>query len=123
MTDEKRPPRTYKPSGDRPRPAGPRKPYSADSKAKKPYSPAISAPAAMEEPGERIAKRLARAGISSRRDAELLIADGRVSVNGKVLTSPAFNVRAKATKSPSAARSFPPSSARGSGSITSAPGW
>ena len=94
MTDEKRPPRTYKPSGDRPRPSGPRKPHGADSKPKKPFSPAISAPAATEEPGERIAKRLARAGISSRRDAELLIADGRVSVNGKVLTSPAFNVRA-----------------------------
>jgi 23S rRNA pseudouridine2605 synthase len=41
---------------------------------------------------ERIAKRLARAGISSRRDAELLIADGRVSVNGVKLASPAINV-------------------------------
>ena len=45
-----------------------------------------------EEPGERIAKRLARAGLASRRDAEELIAAGRVKVNGKVLTSPAFNV-------------------------------
>lgn len=44
------------------------------------------------ETGERIAKRLARAGIASRRDAEELIAAGRVRVNGKVLTSPAFNV-------------------------------
>ena len=43
---------------------------------------------------ERIAKRLARAGIASRRDAEALIADGRVKVNGQVLTSPAFNVSA-----------------------------
>ncbi len=42
--------------------------------------------------GERIAKRLARAGVCSRRDAERLIADGRVSVGGKRLTSPAFNV-------------------------------
>ncbi|MER2519678.1 MAG: pseudouridine synthase [Bdellovibrionales bacterium] len=42
--------------------------------------------------GERIAKRLARAGICSRRDAEKLIADGRVRVDGKVLGSPAFNV-------------------------------
>lgn len=50
---------------------------------------------AMEaEDGERIAKRLARAGISSRRDAEDLIASGRVKVNGKVLDSPAFNVTA-----------------------------
>jgi 23S rRNA pseudouridine2605 synthase len=51
-----------------------------------------SAPRAEAPQGERIAKRLARAGISSRRDAELLIADGRVSVNGKVLASPAVNV-------------------------------
>ncbi|TPN81847.1 pseudouridine synthase [Mesorhizobium sp. CU2] len=46
------------------------------------------------EAGERIAKRLARAGIASRRDAEELIAAGRVKVNGKVLGSPAFNVSA-----------------------------
>lgn len=45
------------------------------------------------EPAERIAKRLARAGISSRRDAEELIAAGRVRVNGVVLNSPALNVR------------------------------
>lgn len=44
------------------------------------------------EAGERIAKRLARAGIASRRDAERLIADGRIKVNGTVLTTPAFNV-------------------------------
>ncbi len=42
--------------------------------------------------GQRIAKVMARAGICSRRDAEAWIAEGRVSVNGKVLESPAFNV-------------------------------
>jgi 23S rRNA pseudouridine2605 synthase len=42
--------------------------------------------------GERIAKVLARAGVCSRRDGERLIADGRVSVNGKTLASPALNV-------------------------------
>ncbi len=42
--------------------------------------------------GERIAKRLARAGVCSRRDAERWIVAGRVSVGGKRLTSPAFNV-------------------------------
>ncbi|RWN32663.1 pseudouridine synthase [Mesorhizobium sp.] len=47
---------------------------------------------ATEEAGERIAKRLARAGLASRRDAEELIAAGRVKVNGRVLSSPAFNV-------------------------------
>ncbi|TIQ40096.1 MAG: pseudouridine synthase [Mesorhizobium sp.] len=52
--------------------------------------PAEAAP----EAGERIAKRLARAGIASRRDAEELIAAGRIKVNGKVLSSPAFNVMA-----------------------------
>jgi 23S rRNA pseudouridine2605 synthase len=40
--------------------------------------------------GERIAKLLARAGLCSRRDAERWIAEGRVSVDGKVLTSPAL---------------------------------
>ena len=45
--------------------------------------------------GERIAKVLARAGVCSRRDAERLIAAGRVVVNGKVLDSPALNVSPK----------------------------
>jgi 23S rRNA pseudouridine2605 synthase len=43
---------------------------------------------------ERIAKALARAGVCSRRDAEKLIEDGRVSVNGKKLDTPAFKVSA-----------------------------
>ena len=42
--------------------------------------------------GDRIAKAIARAGIASRRDAEALIAQGRVTLNGTVLTSPAINV-------------------------------
>ncbi len=42
--------------------------------------------------GQRIAKVIARAGVCSRRDAEAWIAEGRVSVNGKVLQSPAYNV-------------------------------
>ncbi|MDE2029472.1 MAG: rRNA pseudouridine synthase [Alphaproteobacteria bacterium] len=45
--------------------------------------------------GERIAKRLARAGVCSRRDAERLIAEGRVAVDGKKLISPALNVTEK----------------------------
>ncbi|WP_424942278.1 pseudouridine synthase [Aliiroseovarius crassostreae] len=45
--------------------------------------------------GDRIAKVLARAGVASRRDAERMIEAGRVSVNGKVITSPALNVTDK----------------------------
>src|SRR6478672_8752991 len=41
---------------------------------------------------QRIAKVLARAGLCSRRDAERWIAEGRVAVDGKVLTSPAVTV-------------------------------
>ena len=40
----------------------------------------------------RIAKALARAGLCSRRDAERWIAEGRVKVNGRMLTSPALDV-------------------------------
>jgi 23S rRNA pseudouridine2605 synthase len=42
--------------------------------------------------GERIAKVIARAGLASRREAELWIAAGRVAVNGSVIASPAHNV-------------------------------
>ncbi len=42
--------------------------------------------------GERIAKRLARAGLCSRREAERWIAQGRVKVDGRAVTSPALNV-------------------------------
>ncbi|MEL6690622.1 MAG: pseudouridine synthase [Pseudomonadota bacterium] len=49
-------------------------------------------PSSSAVPGDRIAKVLARAGVASRRGAEEMIAAGRVSVNGKVLTSPALNV-------------------------------
>ncbi len=41
---------------------------------------------------ERIAKIIARSGICSRRDAEKLILEGKVSVDGVVIESPALNV-------------------------------
>ncbi len=41
---------------------------------------------------ERIAKRLARAGVCSRRDAERLIEAGRVTLDGEVLSNAAINV-------------------------------
>jgi 23S rRNA pseudouridine2605 synthase len=45
--------------------------------------------------GDRLAKVIARAGLCSRRDAELWIKDGRVAVNGKVIRTPAFNITEK----------------------------
>jgi 23S rRNA pseudouridine2605 synthase len=42
--------------------------------------------------GERIAKVIARAGICSRRDAERLIVEGRVLLNGRKLDTPAITV-------------------------------
>jgi 23S rRNA pseudouridine2605 synthase len=44
-------------------------------------------------PGERIAKTLSRAGVASRREAERMIEAGLVTVNGKLITSPALNVQ------------------------------
>ncbi len=44
--------------------------------------------------GDRIAKVISRAGVASRREAERLIAEGRVTVNGKKIDSPALNVTA-----------------------------
>ncbi|MBW7974361.1 pseudouridine synthase [Bradyrhizobium sp. BR 10289] len=42
--------------------------------------------------GERIAKALARAGLASRRDAEEMVTQGRVTVNGRVINSPALDI-------------------------------
>jgi 23S rRNA pseudouridine2605 synthase len=73
-------PRFEKPAAAKPRAARPERPAPAESREK-----------AFE--GERVAKAMARAGACSRRDAEQWIAEGRVAVNGRVLASPAFNVR------------------------------
>lgn len=45
------------------------------------------------ERGERIAKVMARLGVASRRDAEKIIAEGRVSLNGEDVTTPATFVK------------------------------
>lgn len=63
---------------------------AAKEKPKAPAKPATDAPE-----GERIAKVLSRAGIASRREAERMIEAGEVSVNGKVITSPALNVTSR----------------------------
>ncbi len=67
---------------------------SDDHKTPAPKTPA---PKKMNFPedGERIAKRIARAGICSRRDAERMIEDRRVAVNGTLLDSPACVVTAR----------------------------
>lgn len=54
----------------------------------------LEASGAPNEP-MRIAKAMARAGLCSRREAERWIADGRVSVNGKTLSTPACEVGPK----------------------------
>ena len=97
----KGPPRGERP--DRDRPAGeqgerrfdrPKRDFAGTANREGGFKPRPRPAQAAAETGERIAKRLARAGIASRRDAEELIAAGRIKVNGRVLTSPAFNVSA-----------------------------
>ena len=58
-------------------------------KAEKPFS------LVQTDVPERIAKRIARAGICSRREAEVLVLAGRVKLNGKILDTAACNVTAK----------------------------
>ena len=85
-------------NGDRPRSDRPRPDRSDRSRSDRPPSdrPRVDRrrtdppPAdGTEETGERIAKRLARAGIASRRDAERMIEAGRVSLNGASVETPA----------------------------------
>jgi 23S rRNA pseudouridine2605 synthase len=52
-------------------------------------------PAAGPDEPLRIAKAMARAGLCSRREAERWIEQGRVNVNGRLLTTPAFEVSGK----------------------------
>lgn len=61
---------------------------ASDSKPRRPF-----------EPGEdiRLNKFIARAGVCSRRDADRLIADGKVTVNGSVVTEMGTKVRLKDT--------------------------
>jgi 23S rRNA pseudouridine2605 synthase len=53
---------------------------------------AFSKPDRQHRDSDRIAKVIARAGLASRREAEAMIAAGRVAVNGAVIHSPALNV-------------------------------
>lgn len=69
---------------------------SAEDRPRRPREerPEIQAEASQEPAEDRIAKVIARAGIASRRDAEVMIAEGRVTLNGKILDTPAVNVTA-----------------------------
>ena len=104
--DAPRAPRGDRPQGDRSRfekRDGDKRPFRARDDEKRPFRgrdgdkprpfKRDGDDAAVDAEGERIAKRLARAGVASRRDAESLIADGRIRLNGKVLTTPAVNVK------------------------------
>ena len=55
----------------------------------RPGKDALDAAGGKEGGGERIAKWLARAGVCSRRDAEKLVAEGRIALNGAAVTQPA----------------------------------
>jgi 23S rRNA pseudouridine2605 synthase len=59
---------------------------------KPPRKAPARAPVEKQHEGDRIAKVMARVGLCSRRDAEIWIEQGRVAVNGEVLTSAAKNV-------------------------------
>ncbi len=73
----------------------PRPPFRAKKlKTSLPRPHAPDAPLPARKSAERVAKVIARAGLCSRREAEQWITQGRVSVNGAVITSPALNVRA-----------------------------
>ncbi|MFN0218851.1 MAG: pseudouridine synthase [Hyphomicrobium sp.] len=63
--------------------------------AAKSAAPAATQPASAAGAPMRIAKAMARAGLCSRREAERWIADGRVSVNGKLLRTPAVEVSSR----------------------------
>jgi 23S rRNA pseudouridine2605 synthase len=87
-------PRKEGPQSDRPRSDGPRSDGPRKTFASKPKAAPKSNPdhLTVTGEGERISKVMARAGVASRRDCERMIMDGRVSLNGKVLESPAVNV-------------------------------
>lgn len=87
MTDQDKPKRGAKPYSPSDQP---RKPRPATSEAA-PKTASASAASGEGEAG-RIAKIMARAGVASRRDAERMVEEGRVRLNGKLLVSPAVVV-------------------------------
>ncbi|WP_321489187.1 pseudouridine synthase [uncultured Hyphomonas sp.] len=86
-----------KPAGAKGRPGGKpgNKPNHKPGPKGRPAAARGPAPEADWSEGERIAKYLARAGVASRREVERLIVEGKVTVDGRKLTSPAFKVTGK----------------------------
>jgi 23S rRNA pseudouridine2605 synthase len=75
------------------KPGGPaRKKFAPLAGAVRPAPPARPEGESAADAPQRIAKVIARAGACSRRDAEVWIGEGRVALNGVVLTNPAVNV-------------------------------
>ena len=96
--------RPQREGGDRPRSFGGRPDRDRaprPNREERPAQPATHDDAQSEVPveaePERISKYMARAGIASRRDIERMIEDGRVTLNGQKLETPAVNVTASDT--------------------------
>ncbi|MER0238431.1 pseudouridine synthase [Fulvimarina sp. MAC8] len=96
--------RGFKPRGDRPERSGDRPnkrfekrddrgPSRGRDDQRRDRRPVEDEAAAGQQADMRIARRLARAGVASRRDAEAMIVDGRVKVNGKIIDTPALDVK------------------------------
>ncbi len=79
-----------------------------------PKGPPTGRPAPRDDGPQRIAKLLARAGIASRREVERMIGEGRIALDGDVLTTPAtllgdlsgVTVDGKPVRPPAAARLY-----------------
>ncbi|CCA93789.1 pseudouridine synthase [Novosphingobium sp. PP1Y] len=99
------------------------RPGSDDARGNAPRKPRVPRPAAPPTPrdpslpereGERIAKLLARAGVASRREAERMIAEGRVKLGDEPITAPStvlkdlrgVTVDGQPVKAPEATRLF-----------------
>ncbi|MGV6872683.1 pseudouridine synthase [Pseudochelatococcus sp. B33] len=85
---EERPARPFR--GDR---AAARRPEAAFPRAA--FPDVAPAEAVRPDAPERIAKAMSRAGVASRRDAEIMVAEGRVAVNGQVIDTPVTLVTSK----------------------------
>ena len=77
------------PRGDKPFRGRPDRAHRSAAEIAEAVTPTIL-PSLLEP--ERIAKVMARAGVASRRDCEAIIAEGRVTVNGEVIDSPALDI-------------------------------